>query len=134
MKKLIRTYLREVIGLFVAGEIAVGLVFQDGLQSLLIAGAALAVAAYLVRPIINILILPLTLATLGLFKFVSHAITLYIVDLALPQFAITNFDFPGLTTQYFNLPPVMFNQGPMAYIGFSLTITILTTVIHWVAK
>lgn len=134
MKKILRIYFREIIGLYFAMEVASGLVFQNPIEDFLITALALAVATYLVKPIINILILPLTLATLGLFKFVSHAITLYIVDTAIEGFAVQNFDFPGLHNQYFDLPPVMLNQGPLSYLAFALIISVLTSVLRWVAK
>ncbi|MCH7723558.1 MAG: hypothetical protein IIC76_09565 [Bacteroidetes bacterium] len=82
----------------------------------------------------NILILPLTLATLGLFKFLAHAITIYVVDLALPQFEVVGFDFAGYSTQYFEIPAINFGPGIMSYIAFSVVLSLVVTAIHWVAK
>ncbi len=134
MKSIFRIFAIQAIVLYIADQIAGGLVFEDKLTGILITGAALAVATITVKPIIKILILPLTLATLGLLRFLAYAITLYIVDLALPQFQITGFHFAGFTSQYFDLPAVNFSQGPMAFIAFSLLISIITTLIHWMTK
>jgi uncharacterized membrane protein YvlD (DUF360 family) len=132
MKKLLKIYATELLALYFANQIASGLVFQDKLTGLLITAAALAIATTLIRPIINILILPLSLATLGLFKFFSHAITLYLVDLALQQFSIVGFYFPGLHSQYLDLPMISFGSGPLSYIAFSVLISIITFVINWI--
>jgi uncharacterized membrane protein YvlD (DUF360 family) len=88
MKKIVNIFAIEVASLFIATQIASGIVFQNGLEGLFVAGVALAIAAYFVRPVVNILLLPLNLVTLGLFKFIGHAVTLFIVDLALNQFLI----------------------------------------------
>ncbi len=134
MKAIPKLFVIEFIGLYFAHQIAHGMQFQEGLVGMLITSLALAIAMRLIKPIVNILLLPLTLATLGLFKFLTHAVTLYVVDLALNQFEIISFDFPGLTSNYLDLPALQFEQGVMVYIAFSLLISIITSFIHWVVK
>jgi uncharacterized membrane protein YvlD (DUF360 family) len=68
MKKFFTVFSREVIALYVVTQIAQGIVFANFIEGLIITGVALAIARYLVKPIINILLLPINLATLGLFK------------------------------------------------------------------
>jgi uncharacterized membrane protein YvlD (DUF360 family) len=134
MKAIPRLFVIEFIGLYFANEIAQGLQFQDGLFSVILTSLALAVAMRLLKPIVSVLLLPLTLATLGLFKFLTHAVTLYVVDVALTQFSVNNFNYPGLTSPYLDLPSVQFGEGVMAYIAFSLLISIITSLIHWIVK
>ena len=122
MKRVAKLFTVEFFGLWVANEIASGMVFQNELQGMVITAVALAVASVLVKPVINILLLPITLATLGLLKFLGHTITLYIVDLALDQFAITGFQFSGATTPWFSLPAVSYGSALMGYIFFSIII------------
>lgn len=129
MKKILRVFSREVVALYVITQLASGIVFDNYLQGLLITGIALAVATYVVKPIVNMLLLPINLATLGLFKFLSHAITLFIVDVALNQFAVTGFHFAGFHAQYLDLPPVNFGSGPFAYIAYSLLLMALTSLL-----
>ncbi len=131
MKRLSRIYITELLSLYFADRIASGLVFQDKITGLLITAAALAAATTLVKPIINILILPLTLATLGLMKFVSSAIMLYLVDLALNQFKIAGFYFPGLSSNYLDLPALSYGPGPLAYIAFSILISLISGFLSW---
>lgn len=126
MKKIVRVIAREAASLYITYQIASGIAFTSELEGLIATGAALAVATYLVRPIVNILFLPLTLVTLGLFKFLTNAVTLYLVDLALPQFAIVGFHFAGFSSSIFDVPPVDFGSGPLAYIAFSVIISIIS--------
>jgi uncharacterized membrane protein YvlD (DUF360 family) len=134
MKAIPRLFVVEFIGLYFAAELASGMVFQDGIWSLVITSLALAVAMRLLKPIVGVLLLPLTLATLGLLKFLGHAITLYVVDLALDQFSVGAFNFPGLVSTYLDLPAVQFDAGVMSYIAFSILILVITSIIHWIVK
>lgn len=134
MKRIARAFTVEFFGLYVASRVASGLVFQNELEGMVITAMGLAVASMLVRPVINFLILPLTLATMGLLKFLGHAIMLYLVDLALVQFAVEQFDFPGLVSPYLDLPPVHYPAGPFAYVAFSLVISVVTGLVHWLMK
>lgn len=134
MKWLLRIYAIELLGLYFVDIVASGLVYQDKLVGILITAGALAVGATLVKPIINILILPLSLATLGLMKFFSNAIILYLVDLALDQFKVTGFNFAGLTSPYLDLPAFSYGSGLFAYIAFAALISTITGLAHWLTK
>jgi uncharacterized membrane protein YvlD (DUF360 family) len=134
MKKILRIILVELAGLYIAAQIATGLSFQNQAEGFLITGLALGIAMYSVKPIINLLLLPLTLATMGAFKIIGHAITLYIVDIALSQFEIVGFHFAGFTSEIFDLPAINFEKGPLAYLAFSLLIWFFTGLINWVRK
>lgn len=124
----------ELLGLYFASQLAQGLVFQNQLEGLLITSAALGVAMLVIKPVVNLLLLPLNLATLGLFKFLGHVITLFIVDLALTQFEIVGFHFAGFTSTYFDLPAIDFEKGPFAFLAFSLIIWVITGIINWLRK
>ncbi len=134
MRKFLRIFAIEILALYFVNEIATGLVFQRQLEGFIITAIALVLATKLIRPIINILLLPLNLATLGLFKFLSHAITLYLVDFALDEFKVTGFYFPGLVSTYLDLPPISINSQIGAYLAFSLIISIITGIISWLNK
>jgi len=134
MKKLGKVFAIELLALYFANEIASGLEFQFQLEGFLITAAALALASKIVRPVINILLLPLTLATLGVFKFLSHTVVLYLVDYGLQQFKITGFHFAGLTSNYVDLPAINYNEGIFAYLAFSLLISSMTGLFSWLSK
>lgn len=129
MMKLLRRFSREVVALFVVTQIASGIVFTDYLTSLIITGIALAIAQYVVKPVVNLLLLPINLATLGLFRFISHAITLFIVDVALTQFSVGAFHFAGLHAQLLDLPAINLPAGPLSYLGFSLLLFAIVSLL-----
>jgi len=133
MKRILKHYIVDTYALYIASQIASGLTFEKGLETLLLAGIALTVASILAKPVINVLLLPLTLITFGLFKWVSSAIALYLVTLVVSDFKILGFHFSGLTTKFFDLPSINLS-GVLALIGFSFLISLITSCLYWIIK
>ncbi|BCX14881.1 MAG: hypothetical protein KatS3mg088_564 [Patescibacteria group bacterium] len=133
IKKVIKIFAIEVLALYIINQLISGLVFENGTKTFLITAVALSIAAYLVKPIINLLILPLNLITFGFFRWISSAVALYLVTLAVNQFKIERFFFPGYENVWFSIPKLDF-RGFLAIIFYSLTLSILTSIISWVFK
>lgn len=134
MKRILRSFLIEIGVLYLISQSVAGMNFQNGVTSLVITGAALAVAVFLVKPIINVLLLPINLVTFGIFKWLSQSLTLYIVDLALSEFTITHFSFTGINTEWFFIPSFTAPNLVVSYIAFSLIISLISGVINWLVK
>ena len=133
MKRILRVFLVEILALYLVSTITSGLVFEKGWQSLMLAGLSLGTAAFLVRPAINILLLPLNLLTFGVFKFLTNAITLFLVDLILKEFTVGSFLFLGLKTELFEIPSFGI-ASPLSYIAFSFVISFITSLLYWLVS
>ncbi|MBI1863714.1 phage holin family protein [Candidatus Woesebacteria bacterium] len=133
MKRVLRTFIIQSISLYIVSQIAQGMEFEKGFQSLVFTGLALTVASFLVKPIVNLLLIPINLLTFNLFRFVGNAITLYLVDLILPEFRITVFHFTGLNSSLIFLPEIVI-IFPISYLAFSLLISIISGVLHWLVR
>lgn len=133
MKKLVKIFAVETFVLYVASAVADGMVFEHGLSTLLFAGFGLTVSYMVVKPVINLLLLPLNLVTFNLFKWVSSAVALYLVTLVITGFKIEKFSFPGLVSPYLDLPILDLN-GVMAFIAFSFIISFLSGTIYWIVS
>lgn len=134
MKRILRSFIIEIGTFYLVSQIASGILFQNGLEGLIIAGVALTVATFLVKPIINILLLPINLLTFGVFKWISQAVTLFLVDLILPQMSIVSFDFAGLTSKWIDVPPLHLTSIILVYIAFSLLLSVISGIIYWIVK
>ena len=132
-KKVFKHFLIAALSLYVITNFVSGLVFEEGVKTIALTGAAITGAHYVVRPIINLLLIPLNLITFNLFKWVSSAIVLYLVTLVVPGFRIEGFLFGGLSNQWFSIPELNFH-GVLAYVGFSIIISLLTSIIFWFIK
>ena len=133
MKRILRLYVYDTVSLYLASQIASGLVFDGGLATLLLAGLGLVGATLLVKPIINILLLPINLVTFGFFKWTSSAIALYIVTLIVPGFRIVAFNTQAFTSQWIDIPSVQL-EGILAFVAFSFVIFVFTSIMTWLTK
>ena len=133
MKRLLRLYVFDTVSLYLASQMAGGLVFEGGITTLLIAGLGLVGSTLVVKPIINVLLLPINLVTFGFFKWASSAIVLYIVTLVVQGFDIVGFSTPALTSQWIDIPALQL-EGILAFVAFSFLIFILTSVMTWLTK
>jgi len=133
MKRILRLYVFDTVALYVASQIASGLVFESGIMTLLAAGLGLVVSTLVVKPIINILLLPINLITFGLFKWASSAIALYLVTLIVPGFKIIAFNIPALSSRWLDVPAIGL-EGILAFVAFSFLVFLLTSVLTWLTK
>ena len=133
MKRLLRHFVVNTFALYVASLVASGLVFDKGVETILLSGAVLTAVSIFVRPIINLFLLPLNLVTFGLFRWVTSAIALYLVTLIVPGFAISVFQFAGYSSNWFDLPVISVG-GLMSYIAFSFLISLVSSFMYWLIK
>jgi putative membrane protein len=131
VKRLLRIFIVESVVLYLITQITTGLVFENGVTGLFYTAFALSIASLFIKPIINLLLLPLNLLTFGVFRFLTNAITLFLVDLVLSQFSITSFFFKGYRGNLIVIPTLGTPSGPFSYLAFSFLISFVTTVIYW---
>ena len=131
MKRIVRIFIVEALVLYFVSQITTGLFFEKGTVSLLVTAAGLTIASMFIRPVINLLLLPLNLLTFGFFRFLTNAITLFLVDLVVSQFKVGQFFFKGYPGQLIVLPSIRLPEGPLSYLGFSFLISFVSTFIYW---
>ncbi len=133
MRTLFKHFLVDTLSLYVISLSVSGMIFEKGIYTLLLAGFVLMLTTLVIKPIINVLLLPLTLVTFGLFKWVAYAVTLYLVTLIVPGFKLLDFAFKGLSSYWFVIPSITLN-GAWAFLAFSLLISFISSIIYWVLK
>lgn len=133
MKTILKHFIIDTVTLYLISLIISGIVFQNGIQTLLMTGFVLMLTTLVIQPIINLLLLPLNLITFGLFKWVTYAVTLYLVTIAVPGFKLVDFVFAGYSTVWFSIPPISLG-GPLAFIAFSFLISFVSSLIYWIFK
>lgn len=133
MRGIIKHFIIDTITLYLISQAVVGITFAGGMYTLLLAGFVLMLATLIIRPIINILLLPINLITFGLFKWVTYAITLYLVTLVVPGFRLAEFVFRGFNSYWFSIPAISL-YGILAFIAFSFVISTVSSVLYWIFK
>lgn len=133
IRHAIKSFLINSVTLYLVSLIVSGIFFEKGLETIVLTGTALTVIALIIKPIINILLLPLNLVTFGLFRWVGYAVALYLVTLLVPGFKILEFIFKGFSSYWISVPGISL-YGILAFIAFSLVISIISTTLDWLLK
>jgi putative membrane protein len=133
VKTILKHFIINTVALYLVSLAVSGIIFAEGTYSVLLSGIVLTLTTMIIRPVINILLLPLNLITFGLFRWVGFAITLYLVTLIVPGFKILDFAFKGLSSYWFTIPSVTLS-GILAFIAFSFLISLVASVGYWIFK
>lgn len=86
--RLIFRILANAIAILIAAKLVAGFVFTGTLVELLIAGAVLGIINALVKPIVELISLPVIFLTLGLFHVVINIAMLFLATKFIPQLSI----------------------------------------------
>lgn len=133
MKGLIRNTVINGIALAVLNQIIPGVTILGGFKTFVIAGFILSLLLLIIKPILNILSLPLNMITLGLFSFFTNSIILYLLTLFVTEITISKFTFNGFTFAGFIVPVMNFNTF-YAFIITAATLSIIIAFFDWLIK
>lgn len=133
MKKNLRLFLFNFVSLWLASAILLGVSFSAGYQIIALSALVLSLVNLLIKPLINILLLPINLLTLGGFRWLSNVIALYLVTLFVPQFKIAGFLFPGFNYEGFVIPQ-MYLSLFWVFVLTSFIISLTTAFLLWLTN
>lgn len=133
MKSLLRNVIIDASALAFLSNFLSGIHIYGGVGIYLLSGFVLTLMSFTIKPILNILTLPLNLITLGAFSFVTNAIIFYILTVLVPQVTITAFQFPGMTLYGFILPKIYFTTF-LAYIICAFIFSVIITAVKWLIE
>lgn len=130
MKGLLRSFaVHTAVIWFIATNVG-GIEFANDPKILLSASLALTLVDALIKPLINLLLLPFNLVTLGVFRWVSSAAALYLTTLLVQGFTIKAFAYPGLVTEYFIVPSLTLSVLG-AYILIAILVSFTVSLLFW---
>ncbi len=124
VKYLLQQVTISFLAIFVTSILFSGLVIKGDFVQLLYAAILLVLGFLLVRPILNLIALPITLLTLGLFSIVTTIAVVFLVTLIDKNFIIKPFLFPGFTLLFIQIPKYYLNIF-LSYIVISVTIQLI---------
>jgi putative membrane protein len=103
-RKLIRSISINALSLALLGWLYTGLVVSFNITDFLLSVLILTVVFKIAKPLFDLILLPLNLLSLGLFKWVKIAICYFIAVYFSPGMSITNFTFAGFNEYGLNIP------------------------------
>lgn len=130
MKPFFQEIVVNIVAIYIASYLFSGIVISGGFWSIFTAAMFLAVGFRILRPILNIMTLPLNFITFGLFQLLTIAFIVFLITLIYPQMRITEFYFQG--TQFFGVIIQPFQVGLfLSYIIISGTIYFINKAVFW---
>jgi putative membrane protein len=116
MKKLLKYILYLSFALVLENEIWANLSFSPKLETIIKVATILAIFELILKPIVKILLLPITFLTLGLVRIVINTLGLY----------LATFLIPGFTVNSLNL----FNYPLSGFLAYLFTSTVISTFLY----
>jgi putative membrane protein len=105
MRKLVVKISATAASFYVAQYFLAGVQIDPTWSAYLVASLVFVVFNFVLSPIIKLLLLPINLLTLGLFRWLTNVLVLYLFDLVYDGIKISAFNYPGMTTPLLALPP-----------------------------
>lgn len=133
MKSFLRNTLFNAFSIFAMSQILPGVVVSGGFFTYIVGGVALTFLLIVLRPILNILALPLNIITLGFFSFLTNVIIFYLLTVFVTGISITAFYFPGVSYAGFIIPKIYFNTL-FAFIIVSFVQSVIVSFLVWLTK
>jgi putative membrane protein len=133
MRRILRSILINVAAIWLISQVATGIVLERGLETLLVAAFTLGMINLLIKPVINILLLPINLITLGTFRWLVNVAALYLVTVIVPDFKIVSFQFLGLTYKGIVIPALSLNLI-FSFVVISFMISLVSGFLYWLLK
>ncbi len=109
MRKLIISILATAASFYVAQSILSGVQIDNTWSAYLVASLVFVLFNFFLSPIIKILLLPINLLTLGLFRWITNVLVLYLFDLLYDGIDIVAFTYPGYSSSLVSLPSTYLN-------------------------
>lgn len=104
MRQFILKILSTAASFFVAQYVLSGVIIENTFSAYFLLSLVFVILNFLLSPIIKLLLLPINLLTLGLFRWVTNVLVLYIFDLLFDGINLTAFTYPGFSSAWLNLP------------------------------
>lgn len=131
MRSLIRNISINFVSIFLVSRIAGAIDFSENLVILFWAALSLSLLNLIVKPVLNLLLTPINLVTLGAFRWVVNVVVLFAVSIFISEFKITGFTFEGLNFAGFVIPQIKFTFF-WALVLVSFLIEIVSAGVSWI--
>lgn len=130
MKGFLRSFLINLFTLYVSSQVILGFKLDGGCPTYILGALTFTLILIFVKPLLKILLLPISFLTLGFFAWIINVAMLYLLTFFVPQIKVSPFQFVGFSYQGFTIPKIYF--GPFAsYIATSFVISIISNFLTW---
>lgn len=106
MRKLFLRTIGTALSFYLTSHLVAGFQLSQSWQTYLLASFIFVIFNWIATPLIKLLLLPINLLTLGLFRWLSNVLVLYLFDLFYTGLTISSYIFSGYSSSVINIPSV----------------------------
>lgn len=131
MKSITKKILIILLSLYITANLTGGIIYQNNLSILLFGSLCLYTFNLIIKPLLNLIFMPINLLTLGASRWIINiiifwAVTVFvdgfvIVPLKLSSFSLSGYSFPGLDLSFF-----------WSLVLLSFIVQLCISVINWI--
>lgn len=129
MRGLLKDIVIIFLSVYLVSLVLNGLIIES-LTSMIMLAIVLYFGNKVVHPIVQIILLPLNLLSLGIFSATSTLISLYLSTLFVKGVTVIPFTFQGVSLFGLNIASISFNTI-LSFIAISVTIYFVEKVLFW---
>lgn len=133
MKKLLKFTLLIAFSLALQNQIWSNLVFGQSVWTIIKVALILTIFELLLKPVIKILLIPINLITLGLFRIVINTVGFYLAVFLLSDFQVNSIHTIPFVWQGFSMPALNF-IGFWAFVVNSTSQNFLLSIFKFILK
>ncbi len=133
MKRILKLTLLLSFALVTQNQIWNNLSFYTPIVSVIKVAFVLSVFELLLKPIIKILLFPINVLTLGLFRIVINTVGFYLAAFVLTDFVVNPINTPATSWQGFNIPAI-YLAGFWAHLVNSTSNSFLLYIFRFILK
>lgn len=132
IRMLARTLAINLASIYIVAKVMGGVfIIEGGISKFLVAALAISVINLVIRPIINLLLLPINLVTLGFSRWFANVGVLYVATRLVPEMRIVPFISQRLELPFAIIPSITFSAfGAFLYV--SLVLSLIFHIIYWI--
>ncbi|MEK7517029.1 MAG: phage holin family protein [Patescibacteria group bacterium] len=133
MKSILRNMVFYSFALFLISQVLAGVKVSGGAWTYILGGIILSLLFLFVKPILNVVTLPLNIITLGAFSFLINVIILYLLTIFVTSITIGAFTFNGFSFAGFVVPKISLNNF-FAFIVASILLSLIIGGLKWMTE
>jgi putative membrane protein len=133
MRKILKYTLLIAFTLALQNQLWQNLVFSQNIWTIVKVAFILTIFEILLKPVIKILLLPINILTLGLFRIVINTVGLYLAVFLISDFQVNPISLNALSWQGIIIPTLNF-VGFWAYVINSITQNFLLSIFKFILQ
>lgn len=133
MKLIASAVITNAVGLYTLTLLISSIQIIGGVKTYVLAAVALGLLNTVVKPLINLFLLPVNILTLGLFRWVTSAVILWLLTVVVPPVHVAPYHFSGFTYQGVVLPPLKLTLFWTLVVG-AFILSTATALLDWATK